>query len=175
MYPDPMPRLVVALQAFEAARKRFEANAQDADSSFIPLTETLWWAICINDGLRSHGAEEYEAALENFDHGRIVRGFVYVRNMLGHARATVVHRSGGGRVYPLTFPMVYPPQELYWLPADELPQPDNPQPRNRQAYEESVAGQSVVRTLSLASSWLHYSVGILGLRLEDTGQPGSMS
>lgn len=166
MDPDPMLRLVVALEGFEAARKRFEANAQDADSSFIPLTETLWWAVCINDGLRSHGAKDYEDALKNFDHGRIVRGLVYVRNMLGHARATAVHQAGG-LTWPVTWPLTFPPVELYWLPADQLPEPDRPQPDNLRAYEEAVAGRPVVETLSLAASWLHYSVGILGLRLEE--------
>lgn len=166
MDPDPMPRLIVALDGFEAARKRFEDNSQDADSSFVPLTETLWWAICINDGLRSHGDRDYEDALENFEHGRTVRGLVYVRNLLGHARATAV-RIAGGLTVPLTVPFTIPPVELYWLPVDELPEPDRPQPRNREAYTDAVAGRSVSDTLLLASSWFHNCIAILGMRMED--------
>jgi hypothetical protein len=164
MEPNPMPRLVDALHGFEAARERVVDAGVNPDTSFVPLTEACWWAVCIHEGLRLHGADAYDKGWREHEGGQVVRGLVYARNMLGHARVTTVER-GGGMTFPMTFPLAFT-NELRWLPADALPEPERPQPDNRRACVDFVAGKEVTGTLLLASAWLHGAVGVLGMRLD---------
>jgi hypothetical protein len=163
---DPMPNLVRAVYAFDAARKRLEAAVPDRDEAFAPLAEACWWAVCVHEGLRTHGGVDYDSGWPDFAGGQIVRGLVYARNMIGHQRVTSVQQLSEAREVPEFWSLVQV-QELRWLDADDLPDPDRSQPENRKAYADFVAGREVTGTLLLAASWLFHSCGILGFRLDD--------
>ena len=83
--PIDAEMLDLALDAFRQATARVSAApAAVALTMYAPLTESAWWAICIDEEFEF--AAGYKSARNSDGQGTVVRGLRYARSALGHHR-----------------------------------------------------------------------------------------
>lgn len=142
--------LNLARNGFEQALVRVRnAPAVVAASLYVPLTEAVWWAVCVDDAL------EETTGYKNRRHagpcGEILLGMRYARSGLSHHWTHIVFRTGGLTV-PFTVPFSIP-QVATWIPTSELPDYKGDQTTLRKHYTSSLDGRPVVKTLEAAEQW----------------------
>ena len=120
---------VRALARFRAASEQEDKSARD---TFLPLFETLNWAVAIQDFLRERG--------EPLDHHPLVSALRFARNRVHHAWAAalevreyeVTSSVGPVMVAGSTF-------DWFWIDAESLPLGGNR--RGEAEYRSLLAGQ----------------------------------
>jgi hypothetical protein len=147
--PIDAEMLDLALDAFRQATARVSAApAAVARTMYAPLTESAWWAICIDEEFEF--AAGYKSARNSDGQGQVVLGLRYARSALGHHRFFAATMAGGLSV-PFTVPFKI---ETFaaWLSVDELPA-STKQQTLRPIYRDHVAGRGVLETLADADAW----------------------
>lgn len=156
--------LQTALKGFAAAHDRLNAvwgRNTDVQEIFIPLLETLWWTVTVDDGFesladnglsnRSNGGDYRNARNSDAD-GQVLRAVRYARDRCGHQRALVT----GVRLptIPLTLPFVLGPV-ICWRPSADLPSPDPNFKTStlRNEYDRLLSGHPVAATLGSVRRW----------------------
>lgn len=158
--------LRAALNGFDAARERFAAtsvaNAPPEDA-FVPLTETLWWTVTVDDGfadLAGSGSGyrpnlgDYKNARSKDPSGRVFLALRYARDRCGHQRALVAVED------ELRFPFIILDVSVLgpffrWRPSAQLPPapPKFPSAKLQPEYDNCLAGHPVSQALDAAAKW----------------------
>lgn len=145
--------IFAALRGLDDARDR-HAKTHGLMSSFIPLSEALYWITVLDEGFRS---SSYEAARRGHVDGAVMPGLRYARNFHVHELITSLE-SQGGLTIPFSLPMSINTY-VAWRKFDDLTTPSKSSkhtPAQQRSYAADVAPQAPRRTLERASVWLHY-------------------
>jgi hypothetical protein len=121
----------------------------DPDELIIPLSECVWWARSVDEGLEQLDGPTYVADRDSCVQGEHVRGIRFARNRT-HDRALTT-RKRKGLSFPLTFPLAF--EEIVWRPVGELPPPKKPDPKSEAAYVAHLEGRQVLGTLNVVEDW----------------------
>lgn len=147
---DPIRRAQAALRA-ALARLKVAADNRDGDRVFAASTETAMWCTALDDLFRKADAG-YEERRDTDKEGRIVRGLRFARNVGVH-HLLGVHQweqLAGSTSVPSADAL----KEARWKRRDELEKGARPNPANEAAYDDYVAGRSVLDTLVAAQDFL---------------------
>jgi hypothetical protein len=161
---DPKSMLQTALKGFADAHDRLNAvlgPSADVQEIFIPLLETLWWTVTVDDGfesLASNGQSnrsnlgDYRNARGSDPDGQVLRAVRYARDRCGHQRALVT----GVKLptIPLTTPFVLGPV-ICSRPSVDLPSPD-PKVKSstlQNEYDRLLSGRPAAATLGSIRRW----------------------
>lgn len=156
----PFFMLGTALRAFHSAKRRFEASSNTptplAEDLYIPLAESLWWAVSVDEGFARIDGPDYGTERDADTSGRIFRGLKYARNRCGHQRALAIKEQGLALPARLPFTLgVY----FRWRPLADLPPADPAfrDARGARTYEEWLAGRPATRTLEAMAQWFAHA------------------
>ena len=164
--PDHNPKFVLraALKGLDAATSRFNglvAQGTGPEEVFIPLSETFWWTVTVDDGFEGLAASgddyrpnlgDYRFARENNPNGRFLGALRYARDRCGYQRALAT----GGRLAtpPLSVPFSLDPV-ICWRPTVDLP-PSDPRFANAKLqgeYDRLLSGRPASEALGSTARW----------------------
>lgn len=150
---NPRDRMLLTFIAFRAAHDRFKSADHNVGRSFAPMTETLWWAVSLDEALRDDlKAPDYATRQSADPDGRVFQGIRFARNRGGHQRAfTTTQGLGWGPAedgHPLGLPMV----STIWRPVSDLPQ-GRKDTVGESTYRDHLAGRRVNGTIDQISRW----------------------
>jgi hypothetical protein len=110
---------------FTQALARFQGAAKNADgnAAYVPLFETLNWAVVLDDRTRQYWAPEGEVLgwqwRERVPGAEVMAGVRFARNRAHHQWSDALRLDDGGFQFPMSFPLNF--WEWVWRPANELP------------------------------------------------------
>jgi hypothetical protein len=160
--------LQTALRGFDEAHQRLRgvltpiSQASPAEI-FIPLCETLWWAVAVDDGFEAiadsggghrPNSGDYKSARNSDPSGQVLRALRFARDRCGHHRAFAVVATPFGTVGPVVHPMASS-GFLIWRPSTDLPQPDpkHDQPTLKAEYDRLLAGRFPGDAVDSTADW----------------------
>lgn len=163
-------RLHVAVIGFEDARQRVRGlrPTDGRARHFILVTEALWWASSVDEGLtklpQGTRSRSYRDAVAQDPRGGLVHGLRYARNRSGHQRALATTLTWplfvGHPMLRIPFPQHLETLQVAWLPASQLPAADPKfhHPSQEAAYITHLQHRLVEDTLAEASAWFAEAV-----------------
>lgn len=159
---------VASLQGFREALDRHDA-AEGLRSSFVSLSEALWWTTAIEDEL-VRSVRGYYAERDGDERAAALPGLRYVRNFATHQAVALTEVGPGGLTIPFTAPFRIPGPSFYWLPFDDLPRPAKTSkhtPAQQESYRVHLAERRTTVTLDRAGAWLESVMARLVFADED--------
>jgi hypothetical protein len=141
----------VMFDGFTQAQKRFQEAAKNADGNvaYVPLFETLNWAVVLDDPTRQYWAPEGKVLgwqwRERVPGAEVMAGVRFARNRAHHQWSDALRLDGGGFQFPLSFPLNF--WEWVWRPASELPE-GRPDPDGEAIYIRGLQGRAARATLA---------------------------
>lgn len=150
-YAENIITFRVLHSGYVAAHARFARASKQGDgiAAFLPLFETLNWAVALEDRIRQHWAPEGKPLdwewRERVSGGELMQGVRWARNGVHHRWSDALAPSEGFQ-FPITFPLAF--FEWVWRPTTELPELARPYPEGQVAYEHHLQGRPARVTLA---------------------------
>jgi hypothetical protein len=152
-------------EGYAAATTRFLAAAKTRDSTaaFIPLFESLNWAVALDDRAAKHWTPAGKPLgfgwRKKVKDAEVMQGVRFVRNSVHHQWSDALELDERGLTFPMTFPAVF--FEWRWRRADDLPQPEEKRAsKHRDAgegvYKEMLEGKPARLTLETLAEALYF-------------------
>ncbi|MBF4575193.1 hypothetical protein [Frondihabitans sp. VKM Ac-2883] len=158
----------VALEAIDGALVRLQGlDESQIRQAFSAIAEGTWWVAALDEqlvkGLRQLPAsmQAYKAARDADEHGRYIRGFLWVRNRHTHQLPFTAEHDDTS-AFGHKDAVIKLSKGLIWRPSEDLPPADRRFKENqdhRGAYDDLLAGQSLWQTLWRCSEWFHAAAG----------------
>jgi hypothetical protein len=122
---------------------------KDLNRCAIPLTEALWWARSVDEGVEELVGTGYTAARDADANGRCLLGMQHARNRSGHQRALAVEKLEHEVTLLIAGVKRF---RVIWRPESDLP-PGRASRRLEAAYKEHLQGRPVMARLDSARTW----------------------
>ncbi len=143
---------MLLLAGYAQAVARFEsaAKGRDATTAFLPLFESLSWAVAVDERIAAHWAPEGKplewAWRDRVEGADVMAGVRFARNRVHHQWSDALRLDDRGFVLPVTLPTGF--FEWCWRDLADLPAGKRGDPNGELVYRDRVAGSPARLTLT---------------------------